>query len=492
MTNVIPSDKEKILNAVCEHIKNRLPKEEAILCAEFTRAFFSNIPSDDLHSWTEEDLYGAALNFWSLMQKNVSDETKIKIYNPDFEKHGWQSTHTVVEVLTKDMPFLVESVRMAINRMGMGLHLVVHMGGVRVVRHAQGEIKEIVCKNHPKYSNYVIEAPMFFLVTRQTDPTIIDALHDEIRHVLNDCHLIVHDWMPMRERLVKDIEDLSSYPKQCSKEEVKEAQEFLKWIENHHFTLMGYCDYDLSKNSIGEFIISPVKGSGLGILSDGRPEAHVINISELSNEAQEIAFSHQILILAKTELKSVIHRDTFIDYIGIKRFNDKGEVIGEHRIYGLFTSAAYFTYIRDIPLLRFKVQRILKQSQLDPRSHAGRELINILETMPRDDLIQGRESDLLDIIQGIRQLQDRKRIRLFTRRDVYDRFISCMVFVPKDVYNTNYRMEIERICCENLPVSSIVFSTIFAESVLARIHFMIHLKPGAELPSESQLMKVVM
>ena len=230
MTSVISSDKEKILNAVSEHILNRLSKEEACLCAEFTRAFFSNIPSDDIRAWTEEDLYGAALNFWSLMQKNVHDETKIKIYNPDFEKHGWQSTHTVVEVLTKDMPFLVESVRMAINRMGMGLHLVVHMGGVRVVRNAQGEITEIVCKNHPKNSNYVIEAPMFFLVTRQTDPQIIDNLNDEIRHVLHDCHLIVHDWMPMRERLVKDIEDLQHYPAQCSKEDIKETQEFLKLV----------------------------------------------------------------------------------------------------------------------------------------------------------------------------------------------------------------------------------------------------------------------
>jgi glutamate dehydrogenase len=490
MTSVIPSDKEKLLNAVCEHILNRLPKEEGALCAEFARAFFSNIPSDDLHAWTEEDLYGAALNFWSLMQKNVNDETKIKIYNPDFEKHGWQSTHTVVEVLTKDMPFLVESVRMAINRMGMGLHLVVHMGGVRVVRNAHGDISEIVCKNNPKNSNYVIEAPMFFLVTRQTDHVIIENLHDEIRRVLHDCQLVVHDWMPMREQLVKDIEDLQHYPEQCSREDIKETQEFLKWIENHHFTIMGYCDYDLSKNNKGEFVINPVKGSGLGILSEGRPEAHSINISQLSEEAQHIAFSHQILILAKTEFKSIIHRDSFIDYIGIKRFNEQGEVIGEHRLYGLFTSAAYFTYIRDIPLLRYKVQRILKQSQLDPRSHGGRELINILETMPRDDLIQGRESELLDIIQGIRQLQDRKRIRLFTRRDVYNRFISCMVFVPKEVYNSNYRTEIERICHENLPVSSIVFSTIFAESVLARIHFMIHLKEGSELPSESKLMEV--
>lgn len=484
MTTVVHSDKEKILNAVCEHIIQKLPKEEAQLCAEFTRAFFGNMSIDDLHAWDDEDFYGAALNVWSFIHKNPKKESKVKIYNPDYEKYGWQSTHTAIEVLTTDMPFLVESLRMAINRLGIDLHLVVHMGGIRVVRNAAGEITSIIPKKSSQTDDFETEAPIFFLVTRQTDPKLIAAMESEILKVLQDNHLVVQDWMGMRDNLVKVVKEIAHYPKSLSKEELHETQDFLKWIENHHFTLLGTCDYQLIQNTLGDKIIAPVATTGLGILREGREEAHPINISNLPSDAQKLAFSKQVLIIAKTEIKSVIHRDAFIDYIGVKRFNDNGDAIGEFRIYGLFTSAAYYTYIRDIPLLRQKVQRILQKSELEHRSHAGRVLINILETMPRDDLIQGTEDELLEMIQGIRYLQDRKIIRLFARTDIYNRFISCLVYVPKEIYNSGYRHEIERIFSENLGVSSIVFSTMFSESVLARIHFMIHLMPGVTRPTQ--------
>lgn len=203
-------------------------------------------------------------------------------------------------------------------------------------------------------------------------------------------------------------------------------------------------DYDLCQIQ-GELIIKPIQGTGYGILSDGREEVHVINLSKLPEDAQKLALSPQLLILAKSEIKASVHRDAFMDYIGVKRFNQKGEVIGERRIYGLFTSATYYSHIKDIPLLRRKVKHILEKSQLDPRSHAGRILLNILETMPRDDLIQGNENELFDMSQGIFHLQDRKRIRLFARTDIYNRFISSLIYVPKELYNTELRRYMEKM-----------------------------------------------
>lgn len=490
MNKAMHSDKHITLNAVCENIRLKMPKKEAELCVRFAEDFFGTMSSDDFKSWTSEDLYGATLNFWSLLHKNSNNQLKVKIYNPEFEKYGWQSTHTAIEILCPDMPFLVESMRMVINRLGIGIHLSVHMGGIRVSRDESGEIVDIISKGQTKKTSYQIEAPLFFLVSRQTDPQVMQCLNDEIIRVVHDNQLIVQDWLSMRERIVQSVEELNHYPKTCTKEDIHESQDFLKWIENHHFTIMGVCDYELVSNSKGEHIIQPIKGTGFGILRDGRSEAHKINISKLPPAAIDLCFSPQILIVAKTELKSTIHRDTFIDYIGVKKFNEQGKVIGERRIYGLFTSAAYYTYIRDIPLLRQKVQRILKNSGLDPQSHAGRILINILETMPRDDLIQGTEQELLDMTQGIRYLQDRKRVQLFTRTDVYNRFISCLVYVPKEIYNSDYREQIEQIFNQNLPVSSIIFSTMFTESVLARVHFMIHLQPHALSPTPEKLSEI--
>lgn len=489
MNTVMHSDKQKILNAVCEQIIQKLPSKEAKLCAEFTLQFFSTMSTDDIKTWSVDNLYGAALNFWSLIEKNHYDEPKIKIYNPDFERYGWQSTHTVIEVLTKDMPFLVESLRMCINRLGLALHLVIHMGGIRVVRNENHEISAILSKEEVTKKAYQIEAPILFLVDRQTDAAILEHLHDEILQVLNDTHKVVKDWMPMRERVLDVIGQMDHYPKCLDKEDVQESQEFLKWLENHHFTLLGVRDYELTKEGHHQ-VLKPIRGTGYGILSDGRPEVESIVLSKLPSDAQKLFLSQQILIVAKSHLKSKVHRDTCIDYVGIKQFNEKGEVIGERRIYGLFTSAAYFTYIRDIPLLRQKVQRILKQSKLDPRSHAGRILINILETMPRDDLIQGSEEELLQITQGIFHLQDRKRIRLFARADIFDRYVSCLVYVPKELYNTHFRKAIEGIFEEHMDVSSIDFSTMFSESILARIHFLIHLKPGASHPNAKVLSKI--
>ncbi|NBX85416.1 MAG: NAD-glutamate dehydrogenase [Gammaproteobacteria bacterium] len=489
MNSTMHSDKQKILNAVCEQILKKLPNKEAKLCAEFTNQFFSTMSTDDIKAWTVDNLYGAALNFWSLLEKNHYDESKIKIYNPDFDRYGWQSTHTVIEVLTRDMPFLVESLRMCINRMGLALHLVIHMGGIRLVRNAKHEITSILSKDDTSKKEYQIEAPIFFLVDRQTDPAALQQLQNEISNVLNDTQVVVKDWMAMRERLVSAVGQMDSYPKCINKEDILESQEFLKWLENHHFTFLGVCDYEMVKEGHHQ-VLKPIRGTGYGILSEGRSEVQSIQLSKLPSEAQKLFLSSQILIVAKSDLKSKVHRETCIDYIGIKQFNDKGEVVGERRVYGLFTSAAYFTYIRDIPLLRQKVQRILKQSKLDPRSHAGRILINILETMPRDDLIQGSDEELLQITQGIFHLQDRKRIRLFARSDIFDRYVSCLVYVPKELYNTHFRKSIEHIFEENMQVASIDFSTMFSESILARIHFLIHLKPGASHPTQKILDKI--
>lgn len=488
MTTAMHSDKQKILNAVCEQILKKLPHQEAILCVEFTKQFFGTMSTDDIKQWSVDDLYGATLNFWNLIEKNHDEAIKIKIYNPEYEHYGWKSTHTVVEVLTEDMPFLVESIRNAINRMGFVLHLAINMGGIRVVRDAKGNLIKIVAKD-AQNDAYHIEAPMFFLIDRQSDLETLSRLESELKNVISDVHLVVQDWMPMRDHLIESIEELESAKAFCDAEDVQESQEFLKWLENHHFTLLGSLDYHLVKKH-EQLLLEPIAGSGLGILSEGRPEFEVMNLSQLPKDAQKYFLSKNLITISKSEHISLVHRNAFIDTISIKRFNDKGEVIGERMVYGLFTSAAYYSHIRDIPLLRQKVKRILQNSKLDPRSHAGRVLLNILETLPRDDLIQGTEHELLDISQGIFHLQDRKRVRLFTRYDAFNRFCSCLVYVPKERYNTELRKAMEDILKQGFETSSILFTTMFSESVLARIHFMIHLKKGAHRLNSAHLQTI--
>ncbi|VEG89975.1 NAD-glutamate dehydrogenase [Legionella spiritensis] len=475
--------KDLIIKAIVDKLNQKMNEEQAVLCSEFVRQFYSTVALDDLNEWNIEDLYGAAVNFWSLIQHRAPDETKIRIYNPDFERHGWQTTHTVVEVLTNDMAFLVDSLRMVINRMGLESHLVIHMGGLTLKRDSKHQVVEVLPRNstvEPDPSQGItVEAPVFIEINRQTDPTILEELHRHFDRVLEDNRAVVEDWHAMREKVREAIEELEGAPTVLDPAEAEETKAFLHWIEDHHFTFLGIRDYELVHKG-QETILQPLPETGLGVLRPSLSKSSARSISAMTPEARELTLSTRALVMFKTNTEATVHRQAYTDYIGVKRFNKKGQVIGERRIIGLYTSAAYNTNPKHIPFLRHKVALVMQHSSLVPRSHAGKVLLNILETLPRDDLIQASEDELLEIAMGIYYMQERRRIRMFARVDVYRRFVSCLVYVPKERFNTELRQAMQKILAENFNALEITFSTLFTESVLARIHFIIRTSPQDE------------
>lgn len=469
-------DKSLIIDSVIDKLKNTIPAQKFKICAEFVSQFFGTLSFDDLNDLGVDDLYGAALNFWNFIAKRDSDETKICIYNPTDDQHGWQTTHTVVEVICKDRPFLVDTLRIVINSMESSVHLVVHMGGIRLIRDKNGEITEILPRHCTLSPDSVVEAPIFIEIDRQTDPKILDDLLKEFKEALNKNSAVVDDWQKMRDQVTSIIKELDFAPSSLDPKEVSETKEFLQWIEDHHFTLLGMRDYALLRNN-NDIVLQAVPGTSYGVLREDMQPAHSLQVSDMTPEARELMLSQQILVVSKTNTISVVHRNAYTDYIGIKRFNSKGEVIGERRILGLYTSEAYNTNPKHIPFLRHKVASILQKSGLYTRSHAGRVLLNIIETLPRDDLIQGSEEDLLDMSMGIYHMQERRCIRLFHRIDLYHRFISCLVYVPKDLFTTELRRTMQLILMKSFDASEVSFSTYFGESVLARIHFIFRIDP---------------
>lgn len=472
--------KDLIIDAVVKKIQQKMSGEQGQFCSEFIRQFYSTVALEDLYEWDIDDLYGAAINFWSLIQNRAPNETKIRIYNPDYERHGWQTTHTVVEIITDDMPFLVDSLRMVINRLGVVSHLIMHMGNLRVKRGKDNHLTALLPRTGVSQDKDVLfEAAILIEIDRQTDASILEDLHRNFERVLEDNRAVVTDWMPMREKLRAAIADLESITSVLEPEEATESIAFLNWIEDHHFTFLGMRDYELITKG-KETILQPLPETGLGILRQSMSKSSARSISAMSPEARELTLSTRVLVVSKTNSESTVHRRAYTDYIGIKRFNKKGQVIGELRIIGLYTSAAYNTNPKHIPFLRHKVALIMKNSNLNPRGHAGKVLLNILETLPRDDLIQASEDELLEIAMGIYYMQERRRIRLFARTDIYRRFVSCLVYVPKDRFNTELRIAMEKILKESFHSDEIDFSTLFSESVLARIHFIIRTNPHDE------------
>jgi glutamate dehydrogenase len=469
--------KKEIIDEVIKKINHGMTGEQKESCAEFAEQFYSTVALEDLLEWEIDDLYGAVVNFWALISERAPNETKIRIYNPEFERHGWQTTHTVIEVICNDMPFIVDSIHMVINRMGLASHLTIHMGGIKVKRDKEHHVYEILPRNAPDGLKGIInEAPVFVEIDRQTDPHILNGLHVAIEHVLKDNAVVFEDWNAIRAKVREAIAEIDTVSSIIDKNEAEETKAFLTWIEDHHFTFLGVRDYELVKKG-EEMVLQAIPKTGLGVLRDSISKSSERNVSEMTPQAQELTVSPRILLMSKTNTLATVHRDAYTDYIGIKRFDKKGKVIGERRIIGLYTSAAYHTNPKHIPFLRLKVDNIMKSSGLNPRSHAGKVLLNILETLPRDDLIQGAEDELLEISMGIFYMQERKRIRLFARMDVYRRFISCLVYVPKDRFNTELRLAMQHILAKSFNAEEISFSTQFSESVLARVHYIVRVNP---------------
>lgn len=466
-----------LIEAIVDRIKSSMVGEQAEFCAEFAKQLYGTVAMEDLSAWELDDLYGAVVNFWSLINERKPHETKIRIYNPDFERHGWQTTHTVIEVICDDMPFLVDSMRLVIHRMGLASHLTIHMGGIRVKRDKNNHVSAILPRDQVDEDTDVIhEAPIFLEIDRQTDPKVLEELHHRCLQALHDNRVVCDDWDKMRTEVRDAIIEVDKVASVLDADEVAETKEFLQWIEDHHFTFLGVRDYELVQKD-KETILQAIPETGLGLLREEVTKPMTRSISAMTPEAREFTMSPRILVMSKTNTLASVHRDAYTDYIGIKRFNAAGKVIGERRIIGLYTSAAYHTNPTQIPFLRRKVALIMEKSRLKPRSHAGKVLLNILETLPRDDLIQGTEEELLEIAMGIFYMQDRKRIRLFARMDVYRRFVSCLVYVPKERVNTELRMAMKKILETSFNAVDTNYTTLFTESVLARVHFIIKIDP---------------
>ena len=474
-----PTQDGALVDAACERLHDRLDETEASQVEEFTRQLYRWVPPEDLVRRSALDLDGAALALWRFAEHRPAETALVRVYNPEFEQHGWQTGHTAVEIVTDDMPFLVDSITMELTRLGYGVHLMIHPV-IRVRRDESGELQEVLGPGSPM-DGAQRDSVMQLEVDRQTEPAELDALRAGIARVLGEVRAAVTDWRPMRERMRALIADLAEPPAGVDPEDVEEARALLEWLEDDHFTFLGTRDYELTREA-GEDRLRGVEGSGLGILreSDGRhPPSRAF--ARLPQRVRALARTRRVLVLTKANSRATVHRPAYLDYVGVKRFDAQGEVIGERRFLGLYTTAAYRTNPREIPLLRRKVRAVIDRAGFPPDSHDEKALLETLETYPRDELFEVPVEDLFDTAMGILALGERQRVRLFMRKDEYERFFSCLVFLPRDRFNTQNRERVAQILSHALDAESVDFSIRFSESVLVRAHFIVRITPG-EVP----------
>ena len=455
---------------VLKLISSKFSKKEAAVVSDFARYFCTNITSGDVEFKSANELYSPIVSLWQYIQDSRSAKC-IRVYSPDLEKDGWQTKHSVIELVHEDMPFLVESIRMELNRMGVGVHLHIHLP-MTLSRDKKDRIAQF--KKPGELGTKPDITPMLLEIDRQLEQSELDEIKANLIRILRDVGATVSDWKPMCARLDDAIENMIDLPQKLQSDKNRESREFLEWIRENHFTLLGYAYYELKDSAKGKRLV-PKKSSLLGInrLDDWRPKAY--KLDDLPKGARNLILKKDnLLVLTKLSAVATVHRPAHMDYVGVKRLNAKGEIIGEDRFIGLYTSAAYNINPMNIPVLRQKILVVQDESGLSNYGHDRKVLRNILETYPRDELFQTGYANLLETSMGIMQMQERPIIRLFVRRDPYGRFFSCLVYVPREIYNTKIRLTITDLLSEAFEANGpIQFTTTFSESVLSRIHFIV-------------------
>ncbi|MGZ5230821.1 MAG: NAD-glutamate dehydrogenase, partial [Burkholderiales bacterium] len=469
-TNQLPHERVEQVLAL---VRAKVAKDEQAALERFVREYFRQVDPEDLADRLPEDLYGIALSHWGFGRRRTPGSAKLRVFNPTIEEHGWQSTHTVVEIVNDDMPFLVDSVTMAVNRCGLTLHLIMHPI-IATRRDSSGQLLELTTRDQGAGESF-----MHVEVDRISDAAQMERLTAEIESALHDVRAAVADWKAMVGKVREILEEMNRRPPPITDDDLAETRAFLEWLAANHFTFLGYRSHDLVTVS-GQDGLKVVPGSGLGILRDSNDEKMSASFAALPPALRERARQRELLIVTKANARSTVHRPGYLDYVGIKRFDAQGEVCGEHRFLGLYTSAAYMAMPRDIPVIRRKLAAVAQRAELLPQSHSGKELENILDTYPRDELFQIGTDELFETALGILHLGERQRLRLFVRRDPFERFVSCLIYAPRENYNSAIRRKWQTILTEAFKGTSSEFNVFLSESMLARILITVRTPPGAQ------------
>ncbi|MEO6200069.1 MAG: NAD-glutamate dehydrogenase domain-containing protein, partial [Cryobacterium sp.] len=451
----------------------------------FIADYYEHLAGEDAQDYDVNVLRGRASYHWAVGRNRVPKTANIEIRN--------ESGRSVVYIVTDDMPFLVDSVNAELVRQNSAIHLVVHPllvvarnrvtnDLISVNRMPSSGVSSGDTAAMPDISHLLgndeesphLESWIAIEIDRATDEAH-GKLIAGLSRVLGDVRAAVEDWQLMRAKAVLIADALGKVARADEIPDLLQTQDLLRWLDRDNFTFLGYREYDLDTAN-GEDVLTIREGSGLGLLRSA-DDKH--QIQHLTEAGRLMARERRALVITKANSRSSVHRPAYFDYIGVKSFDADGNVIGEQRFIGLFATTAYTSSVRAIPILREKVDAVMAKVGFPPGSHSGKDLLGIMETYPRDELFQMDVDGLAATALGIQRLQERRRTRLFLRPDVYGRFMSAMVFLPRDRYTTAVRLRIEKELQDTFSAMSLDFEARMTESTLARLFFRIRLPKDA-------------
>ncbi|RCS30982.1 NAD-glutamate dehydrogenase [Rhodanobacter denitrificans] len=465
--NAIPAANDPSLPSVvlAELKKGGFSPERLSQAQVFCEAFFARIGGGDAHLHTPVQwaaLVGSLLEF---MQQRRGGHASVRVLSPE-DVHAGRS---LLQIVTDDMPFLVDTVSMIVAAK-LQIHAVIHPV-LKATRDASGRLLGLGGESG------AAESVMHFEIDRVADAAEQAQLATQVETALDDVRAAVGDWAAMRDKALAIASDLPQRRLPLDAASVQEAGEFMRWVAADNFTFLGYREYEVT-DADGDRVLRAIDGSGLGILRNNERSMAPRSLRTLAASELPQSGSTDAIILTKTNARSHVHRPGYMDYIGVLQFDVNGRAKAEQRFLGLFSSNAYMSRPQDVPLVRHKVEAVLARSGLKRDSYSGKSLRHVLETLPRQELLQSTEDELFATAMGILELRQRAHTQLFMRRDRYGRFFTCMVFVPRDRFNTSVRERIEAMLGAALHAEQIDSSVQMGEAALARLHIVLRPKIG--------------
>jgi glutamate dehydrogenase len=466
------TDVDSILSVLSAQLSGTRLRDAHTFAAEFLR----RIPAEDLAARSAAEWAALVLDALEFSRERRAGTAKVRVFSPvagDGAAGAADPTRSIVEVVTDDMPFLVDSVGVRIANSGLQLHTVIHPI-YRIARDPGGNLLSLGTDDA---TAGVSESVMHFEIDRVGGAGELEKLKQGIAATLEDVRASVDDWSAMRKKMLAIADDLPKRTLPIDADGIAEAQEFLRWVTEDNFTFLGYREYEVAKAGNDE-VLKAVEGSGLGILRGEERSLAPRSLRTLVAKDLPQSGSMDAIILTKTNARASVHRPGYMDYIGVLAFDANGVPVAEQRFLGLFTSGAYMRRPQDVPLVRRKVDAVMRRSGFRRDSHSGKALRHILEMLPRDELFQCTDDELFTTVTGILALQERARTRLFIRRDKYGRFYSCLVYLPRDRFNSEVRERVETTLKRALHGERIDSSIQVGESPLANLHLIVRPKPG--------------
>jgi glutamate dehydrogenase len=447
-----------------------LARRRAEIPAGFIEQLYGRVVPEDVARYGADDLATLAERAYDFMAERKPGTPKIRCETLKLEHSADRNSVTVVEIVNDDMPFLVDSVMGEITERRLDVRLVAHpMFGVR---RSGSKLAGIDAPDGANVRESFIHVHL--------SPIAEDACVELVRAleiVLGEVRLAVQDWRPMRDRVTSIVAELKTTPPPLPVDEIAEAIQFLQWLLADNFTFLGVRDYKVDGHTLNpdfETALGVMRSRELRVLRRGT------ELLESTPEIMAFMKEPRLLIIAKANVHARVHRRVYLDYVGVKRFDSSGNLVGEHRIIGLFTSTAYTRGVHGIPYLRRKIAAVEQRAGFAPTSHSGKALANVLEHYPRDELFQIDEDSLYSFALAILQLDERPRVRVLARRDRFDRFVSVLVYVPRERYDSHIRAKIGAYLAGVFIGRVSAFYPFFPEEgPLVRVHFIIGRSGGA-------------